>query len=134
MTQQHSHQHTHKVLILSSRFRHPERRLFFSKARLFPDRIELSGWDLTEKYCQEIRLDTVQRVCWSTEGAEAGDVELRLDDGQIVRLTVTQPKRWKRSLEQRMRWRRPDRYPVNASSTSPDLSLRDLALYSTSMG
>ena len=38
------HTHRHPIVLHASRFRFAEQRLFFSRARLFPDRIELSGW------------------------------------------------------------------------------------------
>ena len=34
--------HPHSVVLLTSRFQYPDRRLFFTRARLFFDRIELS--------------------------------------------------------------------------------------------
>ncbi|NBC17233.1 MAG: hypothetical protein GVY18_07945 [Bacteroidetes bacterium] len=126
--------HPHQVVLLSSGFQYTNRRLLFSKARLFPDRIELSGWDFVEKHRQEIPLDTLCRVEWHTDEADAPDLILHLKDGDSVSLSLHDADRWRESLQQRLRWTAPDRAPLPTSSTRPDLPLNELIMYTTSMG
>jgi hypothetical protein len=126
--------HPHQVVLLSSGFQYSNRRLLFSKARLFMDRIELSGWDFVEKHRQEIPLDTLCRVEWGTDEADAPDLILHLKGGDSVALSLHDAERWRQSLQQQMRWRAPDRSPLPTSSTRPDLPLNELIMYTTSMG
>ncbi|MFQ5572106.1 MAG: hypothetical protein ACE5G0_20710 [Rhodothermales bacterium] len=124
----------HNVVLLTSSFKKPDRRLFFTKARLFFDRIELSGWELGKRYVQDIRLDQVERIEWS---AEASGVIFYLTEGGQIRLTLPEMERWKRSLEQRLHWSGPGSYPTTSATSSTlrrDLSLQELITYTTCMG
>ena len=127
-------QHPHQVVLLSSGFQYANRRLLFSKARLFPDRIELSGWNFMEKHRQEIRLDRLCRVEWHTDEQDTPDLILHLKDGDSVQLSLRDADRWREPLQQRMQWSAPDRYPLTTTTTRPEVPLRDLVLYTTSMG
>ncbi len=122
------------VVLVSSRFRFPEQRLLFPKARLFLDRIELSGWKLQKKVFQEIHLHQVTQVDWHMDDDTAFDVALHLDDGETVRLALPEATTWKHTLEERLRWSAPDRTTVSTTWPQPDLPLDELVTYTTSLG
>lgn len=130
-----TYSHPHQVVLLSSRFSDPEHKLFFTRARLYLDRIELSGWHLGKKYEARIPLHDLDAIDWQTGSSSA---VFYLREGQTIRLTLPDLERWKQSVEQRLWWSAPGRFPM-ASSTShtapnQDLSLRDLVTFTTSMG
>lgn len=121
----------HKIVLLRSGFRYPERHLFFARARLFFDRLELTGWDLNERHEEVIALDSVRRVEWQDEGEQADALlRLHLDDGREVVLGLSDGASWRRALELRLSWR-PDRAPL-AHDRQP-ASMKELIAYSTSM-
>ena len=121
--------------MLSSRFQYPGRRLFFTRARLFFDRIELSGWKLIKKHERAIALNEVEQVEWD---ATASAAVLHLSEGEPVRLRLKQMERWKRSLDQRLNWSTTSFFPRPASKTSStaraELPLQELIMLSTRMG
>lgn len=123
--------HMNTMVLLSSSYKMPGRRLLFSRARLFIDRIELTGWYLGEKHFQTIRLEEVCSVEWQDENSYNAILHLRGDES--VALKLSQPARWKQSLETRLRWIQPRRHRVT-TTMHPGQSLRDLITYSTSMG
>ena len=129
--------HPHNVLLLSSRFQYPGRRLFFTRARLFFDRIELTGWVLGKKHEREILLDEVASIEWDTTTSAA---VLHLHEGEPVRLQFAHLESWKRSLEQRLWWNVMNYFPRPATNTNTnstarsDTSLHDLITFTTSMG
>jgi hypothetical protein len=126
--------HPHQVVLLSSRFINPEHKLFFTRARLYLDRIELSGWLLGKKYEVQIPLQDLDSIDWQTDTSSA---VFHLREGQIIRLKLPDLERWKQSVEQRLWWSAPGRFPMTSTShTAPnqDLSLRDLVTFTTSMG
>jgi hypothetical protein len=128
-------QHPHSVLLLTSRFQYLERRLFFTRARLFFDRIELSGWAVGKKHTRAIPLDAVDKIDWKTN---TSDAVLHLTEGEPVALRLSQADRWKQSLTQRLRWNTTTYFPATppkAASTAPsDVPLHELITFATSMG
>ena len=124
--------HPHSVVLLSSRFQYPGRRLFFTRARLFFDRIELTGWQFGKKHTCAIPLDAVDTIEWQTNTADA---VLHLTEGGPVMLRLAQADQWKQSLDQRLHWNTTNYFPTKAPSTTrPDLSLHDLITFSSCMG
>ena len=127
--------HPHNVLLLSSRFQYPDRRLFFTRARLFFDRIELTGWHLGKKHERAIAIDDVSEIEWDTRSSAA---ILHLTDGEPVHLRLSHLDSWQYSLEQRLHWNATNyvRRPVSKTDSTAryDGSLTDLITFSTSMG
>ena len=127
--------HPHSVVLLTSRFQYPGRRLFFTRARLFFDRIELSGWNLGSKHTRAILLDTVDKIDWNSDTPEA---VVHLTEGESVALRLSQIERWKQSLDQRLHWNITNYFPTTApktpSTTQPDLPLHELITFASSMG
>ena len=127
--------HPHSVLLLSSRFQYLDRRLFFTRARLFFDRIELTGWVLGKKHVRAIPLDDVAQVEWDPNTSAA---VLHLSEGDPVRLRLSHLDSWKRSLEQRLWWNATNYLPRPTAKTNStvrrDVSLHELITFTTSMG
>ena len=126
----HSVAYPHKIVLLSSGFQYPERHLFFARARLYFDRIELTGWQVHERHEAVIPLDSVAGLEWQWEGEDATLSVLREDD-EPVRLRLPQGQDWRQALEMRMNWRTKTR-TAPAADRVPQ-SLRDVIAYSTSM-
>lgn len=129
-----TYSHPHQVVLLSSRFSNPEHKLFFTRARLYLDRIELSGWHLGKKYEARILLQDLDAIDWQLDASSA---VFHLREGQAIRVLLPDLERWKQSVEQRLWWSAPGRFPMASTShTAPsqDLSLRDLVTFTTSMG
>ena len=127
--------HPHSVVLLTSRFQYPGRRLFFTRARLFFDRIELSGWNLGSKHTRAIPLDAVDKIDWKSD---TPDAVVHLTEGEPVALRLSQVDRWKQSLDQRLHWNATNYFPTTAtktpSTTWPDLPLHELITFASSMG
>ncbi len=126
--------HPHRVQLLSSRFKVHGRRLFFTRARLFLDRIELSGWHLGKRYVEYIPLDRLDDIEWD---AEASDAAFHLNEGKTIRVRLPHMDRWKHSLEQRLTWSAPGRFPIASRFTTTayrELPLPELITFTTSMG
>ena len=126
--------HPHNIVLLASRFQYPGRRLFFTRARLFFDRIELSGWDLGKRHTRAIPLDAVDTIDWKSESPDA---VLYLTEGEPVALRLSEVDRWKQSLDRRLHWNLTNYFPTttkSASTTRPDLPLRELITFASSMG
>ncbi len=127
--------HPHSVVLLTSRFQYPGRRLFFTRARLFFDRIELSGWNLGRKHTRAIPLDAVDKIDWKSNTTEA---VVHLTEGESVVIRLSQADQWKQSLDQRLHWNATNYFLTTAtktaSTTRPDLPLHELITFATSMG
>ena len=127
--------HPHSVVLLTSRFQYPDRRLFFTRARLFFDRIELSGWNLGSKHTRAIPLDTVDKIDWKSD---TPDAVVHLTEGESVALRLSQVERWKQSLDQRLHWNTTNYFPTTAtktpSTTRLDLPIDELIAFASSMG
>lgn len=129
--------HQHQVVLLSSTFKDPEQRLFFTRARLFFDRIEFSGWHLGKRYQREILLDELDNIEWNTARVAPSAATFHLSTGRHITVQLSQLDRWKHSLEDRLNWSFRNRYPVATTATTttcPDLSLHELVAFTTSMG
>ncbi len=127
-------QHPHRVELLSSSFQYPDRRLFFTRARLFLDRIELSGWQFGKKHERRILLDELQKIEWDGGASQA---VFHLSEEESVRLRLPQLDSWKHSLEQRLSWSAPGRFRIAAPASHTarrDLPLQDLVTLASAMG
>ena len=124
-----TYSHTPSVELLRSRFQHPRRHLFFTRARLLLDRIELSGWKFGTRYRREILLATLCRVEWQEDGRAAFYLK---DTDEPLMLVLRQPTRWQHTLEAHLRWRAPDRPPRSADHA--DVPLNEVLLHATRMG
>lgn len=103
--------HTERPLepLLSTRCRLPDRTLWFGRARLFEDRIELSGWTLRGRYGRTVALADVEEVEWWT-GEEKVNFALHLKEGRSVPLHLRQAAgTWKFEVQERL-----DRRPLRA--------------------
>jgi hypothetical protein len=122
--------HQHRIVLLTTRFRHPERRLLFTRARLFPDRIDLHGWSFGDTYDQVIYLDHVRRIDWPDLEAEQPYVLFHLDDGSTCSLHLQAADLWRYTLEQRLAWSPagPHRLPRLGN-----LPMEELISYTSSM-
>ncbi|QXD14204.1 hypothetical protein GQ464_012165 [Rhodocaloribacter litoris] len=124
----------HKIVLLTSSFQYPPRRLLFGRARLYLDRIELTGWHVGEKFHALIPLDEVCRIEWHLEGGAGPNAVFHLEDGRVIELVLKQGSLWKHTLEERMRWSSPGRYRLAPARPPVDLPLSELITYSTGMG
>lgn len=80
------------VVILSSKFDLEDRKVFFGKARLLPDRIVLKGWF----YKRIIPLDNIKEVRWSSSL-----IVLGLYDGEELEMIIHSAALWKFELQAR---------------------------------
>ncbi len=85
--------------LLSSRFRYAGRRLFFGRARLYPDRIELSGITWRGIHRRSVPLDEVARVRWHGGDHQAANFVLVLRNGETLSLWVAGSGLWKYRVE-----------------------------------
>lgn len=131
--------HGHRIELLCTSFRYPARRLFFARARLYLDRIELSGRFFSEKHAVRIRQDEIERIEWrlTARGTSEPNTVFHLEDGRQIVLVLGEVHRWQDMLEERLNWRagRPGGLLPSRMlfSTTPDLPLHDLVAYASSM-
>ena len=118
--------HRHRVQLLQTGFRYGDRAALFARARLYPDRIELTDWSLRGTHSRMIALSEVDHVEWTTSATDA-NATLVLAAGERVPLRLKQVSRWQQALEQRLSW-------ATGRNLHPlDLSLKELVAYTTSM-
>lgn len=70
------------------RFQHPARSVWFGRARLFSDRVELTGWTLGGRYRRIIPLARIRRAEWWSSDARGTNFALHLDDGSTCALRL----------------------------------------------
>lgn len=116
----------HRVLLLKTRFRYSDRPGLFARARLYPDRIELSDWTSRGQANRLIQLADVERIEWTTTRPNA-NVVLILREGERVPLKLTEIARWKRTLEDLLRW------DPETAHQPLNLPLKELVAYTTGM-
>lgn len=88
--------------LLSSGFRYPRRRLFFGRARLYPDRIDLFEIGWTGFRRRTIWLRDVERISWRTDSERSANVTLYLHDHEPLRLWVKGAGLWKYQIDERL--------------------------------
>ncbi|MEQ9103257.1 MAG: hypothetical protein RIE53_01020 [Rhodothermales bacterium] len=81
---------TDNLVLLKSRAKFPDRRVFLGRARLLPDRLLFTGlgWSRT------IMMDDIHGVGWS-----GGVVTVELQDGEIIDFEVKAPGSWKFAIQ-----------------------------------
>jgi len=82
--------------LLSGSFSHPT--LLCARARLYEDRLELTGWRLTGRYRRRIPLRRILQV----DAPEANRLLLWMADGQTLRLRIDHAQRWQQVIAQRL--------------------------------
>jgi hypothetical protein len=88
------------VPVLSTRFSFEEPALWFARARLLDDAIELTGWRLTGRYQRRIPLHTIVEIDTPTSDC----LLLWFTTGRTLRLHLAaEAARWKQAIETRRR-------------------------------
>lgn len=90
-------------VLLTSRFRDPQQRLFFTKASLFPNRIELSGMALTGMYHRLLMLDGIEQVEWKAGQIKKANLTFWMRDGRKLRFWINCAGLWKYMIEANVR-------------------------------
>ncbi len=90
------------TLVRTSRFQLPDRKLLFARARLYEDRLELSGFGLRGRYRRTLRLDEVCSVEWWSGAGKEPNLALQLHDGRSLAVWVPGPGLWKFAVEEHM--------------------------------
>ena len=85
------------VPVLSARFSFEEPALWFARARLLDDAIELTGWRLTGRYQRRIPLHTIVEIDTPTSDC----LLLWFTTGRTLRLYLAEAARWKQAIEMR---------------------------------
>ena len=94
----HEKRSTH--LLLSSRFRYPDRRMFFGRMQLFQDRIEVFGLHWRGMHRRTIPLSDVEQVEWWTGAPDRVNLEIRLHTGEALPVWVQGAGLWKFKIEE----------------------------------
>lgn len=115
----------HRVLLLKTRFRFGDRQSLFARARLYPDRIELSDWSPRGPVNRLIPLSDVERIEWPGKPHDATVFVLRA--GERVPLKLAQVARWRRTLDDLIRW------DPDSGHHALNLPLKDLIAYTSGM-
>lgn len=84
-----------RLVLRTGRFIFRDPTLFFARARLYPDRLELSGWRLRGRYHRAIPIKQVLQVDLLSDDSLA----IWLSIGETVRLRIGQASRWKEEIE-----------------------------------
>ena len=69
--------------------------LLFARARLFADRLELTGWHRQGRYRREILVARILQV----DALENDRLVLWLFNGETVRLRLRRARQWKEAIE-----------------------------------
>ena len=69
--------------------------LLFARARLFADRLELTGWRMQGHYRRDILVGRILQV----DALENDRLVLWLFNGETVRLHIRQARQWKEAIE-----------------------------------
>ena len=85
--------------VLSGRFRFRNPSLLWARVRLYPDRLELSGWHMQGRYVRRIPV----RQILQADATTFDSLLLWLSDGETIRLRVKEAFRWKQAIEQQQR-------------------------------
>ena len=92
-----------ETVMLSGRFRDPERRLLFARALLFENRIEFSGLTLSGRYFRQLLLECVEHVEWRSGQAKRPNLIIRLRGGETLRVWMNAAGLWKYEIEKYVR-------------------------------
>lgn len=81
-------------VVLSSRCRWSTRKLIGSRARLYSDRIEFTGWSLTGRSGRTIALESLVDVEWFTAMRGQPNLRLEMADGSEHVVSVKGAGTW----------------------------------------
>ena len=125
----------HRVAVLTTRFQYADRHLFLARARLYPDRLELTGWSAHGTHLERIPLDQISHLEWeadaSADASATSCLRLDLSTGEQRRLLLQNRPQWEHWLETCLRWQ-----AARAQTTARPaaaLSLPELVAYTSSM-
>lgn len=82
------------VPLRTAPFSLPDRWLVWSRARLYADRLTLSGWGLGGRYWRRIPLDAIDEI-----EQRAPHLALHLETGRTVVFTPPEAARWETSIK-----------------------------------
>ena len=82
-------------VLLANRFSFHAPALFFARARLHKDRIDLSGWHLRGRYRRVIPLKSILQA----DALPDDGLLLWLASGETLRLRIRRPAAWKAAIE-----------------------------------
>ncbi|HMB93693.1 MAG TPA: hypothetical protein VKP65_22770 [Rhodothermales bacterium] len=91
------------IQLLSSHFRYAHKRLFFGRARLFADRIELAGWSASGYHFRCLPLARMVDVDYHPL-KEDSNLTFYLDDGEEISIRVQEAHRWRECYENWLRY------------------------------
>jgi hypothetical protein len=84
--------------LLSDSFSFARPTLWCAQARLYEDRLELSGWRPWERYRRRIPLRCVLKV----DAPSANRLLLWMADGQTIRLHLDNASQWQQTIAQQL--------------------------------
>lgn len=79
----------HDASLRTATFTLEDRWLLWPRARLYADRVELTGWSLGERYRRSIPLASVEEA-----EATGRHLVLHLADGSSVQIEMDTPEQW----------------------------------------
>ena len=92
---------TAQCLILKSRFRYAEVRLLWARARLYRNRLVLTGLGPQGRYERTVSMADIESVRWRpSNGKSSYNVTLVLHDGERMQLWLSGAGLWKYAIEQ----------------------------------
>lgn len=93
-------------------FQYADRHLFFARARLYEDRLKLSGLQWTGRHTRTIPLEEVARVEWWSGVQKEPNFALHLHDGSRVTLWLKGAGLWKYKVAEHAPNLVPDEEPL----------------------
>ena len=87
---------------LTSRFRYANHPFFFGWARLYADRIRLTGVSWRGLHRRTIFLRDTVRVSWRTDSERTANVTLHLHHGERIRLWIKGAGLWKHQIDDQL--------------------------------
>jgi hypothetical protein len=93
------------IPLRSDTFAVEDRWLFRGRARLYPDRLELTGWSLAGRRRREIALGRI-----ATIDHEEDRLQITVESGEPVSLLLEEPGRWAQFIRSQRRVRSGDEH------------------------
>lgn len=88
-------------VLLTARFHLPEVRMLFSKAKLYPNRIEFRGWSSKGRYARTVHLSEIEDTQWWF-GRSDLNFALYLRSGEDLLMYLRGAGNWKFTLDELM--------------------------------
>ena len=89
-----------KNALRSSPFQYADRRLLFARARLYEDRITLSGLGWTGWHKQTVRLKAVENIDWWAGTCDEVNFALHLRSGESLHMCLRGAGLWNYKLKE----------------------------------